>query len=211
MSVLAGVNAASESDLPVLAVPSLSDSLASRPSGCSRRMVDAICLAIELHAKVCSREAGMPLIGHPGATAALVADYGGAESEVIAALLYDVVVNHAERLSLLALGERFGEEVAGILQGCAEEANGQKEFLSSRRLGCLHTFAKASHSVKLVSLARKVHSVRTIVMRMRQQPIEVRGRFNARQTALLQHHRELIQSLRAHWSHPLINELEAAV
>jgi (p)ppGpp synthase/HD superfamily hydrolase len=172
-------------------------------------MVDAICLAIELHAKVCSREAGMPLIGHPGATAALVADYGGAESEVIAALLYDVVVNHAERLSLLALGERFGEEVACILQGCAEEANGQKEFLSSRRLGCLHTFAKASHSVKLVSLARKVHSVRTIVMRMRQQPIEVR--FNARQTALLQHHRELIQSLRAHWSHPLINELEAAV
>jgi (p)ppGpp synthase/HD superfamily hydrolase len=185
MSLLAGVNAASESDLPILAAPSLSDSRASRATGCSDRMVDAIGLAFELHSKGRSREVGMPFIGHPWATAALVADYGGAENEVIAALLYDVVVNHPERLPLLALSERFGEEVARILQGCAEEASSQKEFLSSRRLGCLHTFAKAANSVKIVSLAHKVQSVRTIVMRVRQQPIEVRGRFNARQTCLV--------------------------
>lgn len=82
----------------------------------------------------------------------------------------------------------------------------EKEFLSNRKLRRGHTFAKAVHSVQLVSLAYTVPRIRTIVMCGRQQPIEVRGRFNARQTAGLHHHRELIQAFQAHGSHPFIKE-----
>lgn len=206
------VKTTTESDFPDLSVETLLDPLAtSNKSDCSRRMVEAMSLSIDIHALGVPKNLAFPFIAHPWAAAALVSDYGASENEVIAALLYNGMIYHPDRLPLSSLHHLFGEVVVSILGECRDEAQNHKEFVASRKLRSLRSLMTASRSAKIVSLAHKVQSVRTLVMRLQQQSIHARGQFNIHQSLVLQHHRELIHALRLSWPHPLINALEAAI
>ncbi len=95
-------------------------------------------------------------------------EHGGSETAAIAALLHDVVEDGGGERALAEIGERFGPEVAAIVEGCSDTT------ADARRTGrCASTATSRisrsrSPDVLLVSGADKLHNARSILADLRE-------------------------------------------
>jgi len=126
-----------------------------------QRFSDALCLANALHAGQQRKVSGVPYISHVLAVASLVIENDGTEDEAIAALLHDAVEDCGGLQTLDAIRVRFGEAVAGIVLGCSDTVETPKPPWRERKEHHLLQLASAEGSVKLVSIADKLHNVRS--------------------------------------------------
>ena len=112
----------------------------------------------------------------------------GSENEVIAALLHDAVEDHGGLKMLENIRSDFGEGVANIVAGCSDDMppDGQeKRPWRERKQEYIEHIAWASHSVRLVSNADKLHNARCILKDYREIGEKIWDRFAGKKEGTL--------------------------
>jgi GTP pyrophosphokinase len=131
------------------------------------RFVEAVELACRLHRLQARNEEGVPYTAHLLAVAALVLEDGGDEDEAIAALLHDAAEDQGGRPTLEMIRRRFGENVAGIVEGCSDTLETTKPKWRPRKESYVAHLATASPSVRRVAAADKLHNLRSLLSDVR--------------------------------------------
>jgi (p)ppGpp synthase/HD superfamily hydrolase len=107
-------------------------------------------------------------------------EYGANEDEAIAALLHDAAEDQGGERIVAEIRAKFGEAVADIVYGCSDafaEAGEKKERWEKRKAKYIAHLYHASNSVKLVSVADKLHNARSILAGYRELGDKVFDRF----------------------------------
>jgi (p)ppGpp synthase/HD superfamily hydrolase len=183
------------------------------------RFAEAFALALGLHggqmrkqAEEETEEAAIPYLAHLMSVAALVLEHGGDEDEAIAALLHDGPEDQGGRATLERIRERFGDRVAEIVEGCSDTFEHPKPKWKPRKRKYLeHLSQGASDSVFLVSLADKVHNLRSILADQRRIGGKVWERFSGRRKGTLWYYRKLLKIYREEAPprcKPLVKEMQ---
>ena len=81
----------------------------------NERFDEALKFAADLHRTQTRKGGYIPYVGHLLSVAGLVIEGGGTETQVIAALLHDAVEDQGGAPVLAAIREKFGDDVATIV------------------------------------------------------------------------------------------------
>jgi (p)ppGpp synthase/HD superfamily hydrolase len=131
----------------------------------TKRLADALALAIEAHTGQYRKGTTIPYIVHPLGVASIALEYHADEDQAIAGLLHDVLEDSGDYYSSIIL-EKFGERVHAIVQACTDglpDENGQKSDWHPRKLNYLEYLKTVSEDVILVVSADKLHNIRSII------------------------------------------------
>jgi (p)ppGpp synthase/HD superfamily hydrolase len=142
----------------------------------SDRFGEALSYAFQLHAQQLRKDGKTPYISHLLSVAALVLEDGGDEDEAIAALLHDAVEDQG--VTIATLRERFGDRVATIVNGCSEQRVAGQTW-QQRKQSYLDHLQQSSPEVCRVSLADKLHNLRSLVADLEMNGEVVWQRFNS--------------------------------
>ncbi|SEA31939.1 HD domain-containing protein [Rubrimonas cliftonensis] len=122
------------------------------------RIADAYALAAHGHAGQTRKGPGdIPYINHPCDVAALVARHGGSPEAVLAAVLHDMVED--TDATVAGLAERFGAEVAGVVDELTDREGWEALPLAERKALQAAHIRGASASARLVKLADQTSNV----------------------------------------------------
>jgi (p)ppGpp synthase/HD superfamily hydrolase len=188
----------------------------------SDRLAAAFDFALELHrgqkrkrARADNRRPLVPYIAHLMAVCSLVLEHGGDEEEAIAALLHDGPEDQGGRETLEEIRRRFGERVAQIVEDCSDNLDNSHEPWLRRKEGfvTLLESGSPSDSTYLVSLADKVHNVRSVVSDYRILGEDLWEAFHGGREGKLWYYRTLLGIYRQQAPkscQPLVEELEKA-
>ena len=171
------------------------DALTVEASLFSYRFVEALTWAAWEHQGQFRKGTTTPYISHPLAVAGLVMEHGGSEDETIAALFHDVAEDRGGKMKIDQIRIRFGTTVADIVASCSDDlpAPGQsKAPWELRKKNYLRHLATTTPSAQLVSLADKVHNLRTIVTGCRHEGETFWDRFNAKKEGTLWYYKSLV-------------------
>lgn len=119
----------------------------------------ALQFANEIHSKQVRKGIGAPYISHLMAVCALVLEYGGDETQAIAALLHDSAEDCGGRPMLDAVRLMFGDEVARIVESCTDTFDDPKPTWRPRKEAYLKAMTTKPASAKLVACADKLHNL----------------------------------------------------
>lgn len=155
------------------------------------RFEEALTYAFRLHDGQTRKAGGTPYIAHLLSAAALVLEAGGDEDEAIAALLHDAVEDQGGRQTLSEIQQRFGERVAEIVDSCTDAYVIPKPPWKERKVTYLEHLREASASVRLVSLADKLHNARCLYQSLRLNGEGVWEAFNGGKEGTLWYYRTL--------------------
>lgn len=117
--------------------------------------------AAKAHAGVVRKFGGEPYITHPLDVAGIVADAGGSEEMVMAALLHDVVEDTP--ITIEEIKETFGEKVASLvfdMTKVSKLSDGDRE--TRKAMDLAHT-AKVSAEAATIKLADLISNSRSVV------------------------------------------------
>jgi (p)ppGpp synthase/HD superfamily hydrolase len=179
----------------------------------TQRFVEALRYAAELHQFQRRKGKGQPYVGHLLGVAAIVIQHGGGEDQVIAALLHDAVEDQGGLPRLDEIREKFGDEVARIVDGCTDsyEARGEKRDWTERKRAYIARVANEAADVRMVSAADKLANAREILSDYRVEGDEVFKRFRGGKEGTLRYYRQLADVFRKAESNALVDELERVV
>ncbi|MGB6522770.1 MAG: HD domain-containing protein [Candidatus Cybelea sp.] len=167
----------------------------------SERFDDAVAYANRVHGNQRRKGSEVPYLSHLLAVASLVLEYGGDEDEAIAALLHDAPEDRGGSPVLERIRERFGDRVAGIVEGCSDslvEDPRQKEPWQFRKERYHeHLRETGDSSVLLVSAADKLHNARATLSDVQRLGPSVWNRFSSTPEQALWNYRELLEAYRA--------------
>lgn len=151
----------------------------------------ALVYATRLHADQTRKISDVPYIAHLLSVAALILEAGGTEEEAIAGLLHDAVEDQGGKSTREEIRQTFGETVVEIVDGCTEWDTYPKPPWEERKQRYLHNLRHASSSVRLVSLADKLHNARSLLADLRQHGSSIWSQFKAGREGTLWFYREL--------------------
>lgn len=176
------------------------------------RFKEALVLATDLHADQRRKGSGIPYVAHLLGVASLVLEYGGTEDETIAALLHDAVEDQGGKQTRQLIAEKFGEEVAQIVDGCTDADTNPKPEWRPRKRAYLDHLANAAPSVLLVSACDKLYNVRTILTDYRKIGEKIWERFRGGKEGSLWYYKSLVVEYRkTAVNSSLCDELDRAV
>ena len=161
------------------------------PPSLGPRFTRALELAYELHAGQTRKGSGVPYFGHLLGVTSIVVETGASEDEAIAALLHDAAEDQGGRETLERIRAEFGDDVAEIVESCSDSFGEPKPPWRERKRAYLEHLAEASEPALHVSLADKLHNVRTIVVDYRDAGEALWDRFNAERDEVLAYYRAL--------------------
>lgn len=119
----------------------------------------ALQFANEIHITQARKGLGAPYISHLMAVSALVLEFGGNETQAIAALLHDSAEDCGGRKMLDTVRVMFGEDVAEIVESCTDTFDTPKPKWGPRKKRYLELMSKKPPSAKLVACADKLHNL----------------------------------------------------
>jgi len=162
------------------------------------RFDQAFLFASHIHRSQVRKNSGnVPYASHLLGVAALVLEAGGDEDLAIAALLHDAAEDQGGRAMLNEIGNRFGQRVQHVVEGCSDTFELPKPPWMARKQAYISHISKfADFDVCLVSAADKVHNARTILTDHRQIGDEVFDRFKASKEETLWYYGELVPAFR---------------
>jgi GTP pyrophosphokinase len=175
------------------------------------RFEEALVLATRLHASQTRKGTRVPYISHLFGVVSLVLEHGGNEDEAIAALLHDAIEDQGDSVSLEDIRQRFGETVATIVHGCTDATTFPKPPWRRRKEAYINHLQVATASERLVSSADKLHNARSILSDYRTYGEAVWDRFSGAKQGTLWYYRTLVETLRAFYPMPLVDELDCVV
>lgn len=170
------------------------------------RFEDALCLAAQSFRSVRRKATGVPYIAHLLWVTATVAEHGGDEDQLIAALLHDYLED-VEGSSSAQLELRFGARVAELVQALSDTTTRPKPPWRQRKEGYLAHLPSASHAVKLVSAADKLHNIQSCVRDYQTDGEALFERFRGKREGTLWYFREVHKALGQGWPHPIVDEI----
>ena len=140
----------------------------------------ALQFANEIHGAQQRKGLGAPYVSHLMAVSASVMEYGGNETEAIAALLHDAAEDCGGRPMLETVRVKFGDAVAEIVEACTDTMDEPKPAWRPRKAAYAAHLASASPSIKLVAGCDKLHNLQTTMRDLRAgQPADYWSRFTA--------------------------------
>ncbi|MBW2526064.1 MAG: HD domain-containing protein [Deltaproteobacteria bacterium] len=175
------------------------------------RFESALMYACMLHYGQIRKGNGCPYITHPLAVAALVAEYGGDENQVIAALLHDVLEDCD--VTTDALVERYGQDVADMVVACSDTTSRPKPPWRPRKEAYLKRLATIDGRAKLVITADKLHNIQSILHDLERPSVGelIWDRFRAPKLDQLWYFNAVTAALGDGWQSELLDELRRAV
>ncbi len=181
----------------------------------SARFADAFMFAFEVHREQTKKGSTIPYLSHLLEVAGLVLSYGGNEDEAIAALLHDSVEDHPDAVSFEKLRQRFGGQVAAIVESCSDASVMPKPPWKPRKEKYIAHLPTASESVVMVSAADKLSNARAVLKDYREIGEQVWSRFNAGKSDQIWYYRSVTAALLLRAiggrAQALVDELERAV
>ena len=171
----------------------------------------ALLYATQLHRYQERKGSGVPYITHLLAVASIVGENGGTEDEVVAALLHDAPEDMGGGERLDDIRKRYGDAVAGIVEGCTDTYEDPKPAWRPRKERYIAHVAEAPRSVRLVSAADKLHNARSILADLGAVGEELWGRFTGGKEGTLWYYRALVDAYKESGSDPLVEELDRVV
>ncbi|MCL4286066.1 MAG: HD domain-containing protein [Thermoleophilia bacterium] len=123
--------------------------------------VEAVSFAINRHGRQPRKGTSVTYVSHLLSVAALVLEMEGSEEEAIAALLHDVVEDAA--VDEAEVEERFGSEVAAIVRANSDTDQLPKPPWIERKRSYIGAIARKSPAALRISIADKLHNVRSIL------------------------------------------------
>lgn len=153
---------------------------------------EAYYFAKKKHSKQLRKGTFIPYITHPIQVAKLVEDFGGDETQVVAAYLHDVIEDCG--VSEQQLKEIFGEDVAQIVSDCSDsKTSGAKAPWKERKVQYLQHLESVGAKTLLVSLCDKFHNASAIVKDVKTDGVEVWKRFNANPKEINWYYQSLLE------------------
>lgn len=176
----------------------------------SERVDDALSLACDSFRSIRRKGSGVPYLSHLLAVAALVAEHGGDEDQIIAALLHDVLedIRHIEESDLEV---RFGPRVSGFVVALSDTTVFPKPPWLERKQAYLAKLRSESPELKLISSADKLHNATSILRDHGIVGEEIWDRFTASREQNLWYYREVLTALSEGYAHPILGELRRVV
>ena len=143
------------------------------------RFTDAFAHAIQLHALQARKGTAIPYVTHLMSVCSLVLEDGGDEDQAVAALLHDGPEDQGGQPVLDEIRRRFGDPVANLVDGLTDTLNSPKPKWRPRKKAYLARLENEPMSVLRVSLADKLHNLRSIAVDHAATGDAVWARFNA--------------------------------
>jgi (p)ppGpp synthase/HD superfamily hydrolase len=176
------------------------------------RFHEALGYAAELHRSQTRKASDVPYVGHLLSVAGLVIEADGDETTAIAALLHDAAEDQGGEATLAEIEERFGSEVASIVEECSDTVVTPKPPWRQRKENYIAHLDKVSDRTILVSLADKLDNARAILRDLRRYGPRVWQRFNTDDPhEHLWYYRSLLDVYRRRTDTWLVDELERVV
>ncbi len=175
------------------------------------RLDAAFVFAHRLHRDQTRKGSDRPYITHLLTVAGIVAEYGGDEDQIIAALLHDTVEDQGGRPILDEIRNEFGENVAAYVEACTDAFVHPKPPWRERKESFLRSLVNVPEAAYLIITADKVHNIRSMIADLETIGPRLWDRFNVDRDQILWYHREICLELTKRWKHPLLDELSAAV
>lgn len=173
---------------------------------------EALGFAAELHRTQTRKASQVPYVGHLLSVAGLVIEADGAETEAIAALLHDAAEDQGGDVALTEIEERFGPEVAAIVEECSDTVVTPKPPWRERKQSYIEHLKTASDSTIRVSMADKLDNARAILRDLRRFGPKVWQRFNTDDPhEHLWYYRSLLEVYRRRSDSWLVDELSRVV
>jgi (p)ppGpp synthase/HD superfamily hydrolase len=188
------------------------DTVSVRMMMLSEKFEEALVYATRMHAGQTRKKTGIPYIGHILGVTAIALEYGAHETEAISALLHDVVEDCGGAPRLMEIRQRFGDEVARIVEGCTDTDQTPKPPWRERKEDYLKHLNTSDSTTRLVSASDKLHNTRAILADLRRHGEKVFERFSGKKEGTLWYYRALVRAFRQHGDHTdLIDELDRVV
>lgn len=147
----------------------------------TNQLLKAFAFAMHHHTE--PRKGGsIPYISHLMGVSSLVFEFGGSEDEAIAGLLHDLVEDTDVEIDEVQV--LFGDVVADIVAGCSEKKHEddntvERPWKTRKDEYIAHALAvETSPSILLISMADKLHNVRSMIHDYRRTGDELWQRFN---------------------------------
>jgi GTP pyrophosphokinase len=175
------------------------------------RFKEALCYATDLHADQRRKGSGVPYVAHLLGVASLVLEYDGNEDEAIAALLHDAVEDQGGAATRKEIAEKFGENVAQIVDGCTDTDITPKPPWQARKETYIAHIQSTTHPVRLVSACDKLYNARTILADYRVMGEDLWKRFKGGREGTLWYYKALVEAYKKTDEHPVYDELERTV
>ena len=154
----------------------------------------ALVYAFDLHRGQYRKKTEVPYITHLMATAGIVLEHGGDETEAVAALLHDAVEDQGGLKTAEEIRRLFGNQVAEIVVACSDSTTKPKPSWKKRKEKYLAHLPQASPSVLLVSAADKLHNARSILDGHREIGDGIWKRFKPKKEQVLWYYRSLVEA-----------------
>jgi (p)ppGpp synthase/HD superfamily hydrolase len=177
----------------------------------TEKFTEALVYATRLHGDQVRKISGVPYVSHLLSVAALVLEAGGTEEEAIAALLHDSIEDQGGKSTREEVRQLFGETVVTIIDGCTEWDTPPKPPWQERKQRYLDHLRHASPSVRLVSLADKLHNARSLLADLRQRGDIIWHNFSSGREKTLWFYQSLLEVYQQTGSDVMTQELERVV
>jgi (p)ppGpp synthase/HD superfamily hydrolase len=174
----------------------------------SRQFEKALTYATRIHGGHLRKKTKIPYVAHILGVAAIAMEYGADETEAIAALLHDAVEDCGGAKRLRDIEQKFGKDVARIVEGCTDTDQTPKPPWFERKKAYVAHVRHAPISTKLVSASDKLHNVRAILMDYRKEGERLWSRFNRGKQGALWYYRALVGAFNGKRIQPLVQELD---
>ena len=178
----------------------------------SNKFEEALIYATSAHGNQMRKKTGIPYVAHILGVTAIALEYGANETEAIGALLHDTVEDCGGEERLRDIRERFGDDVAEIVDGCTDTYKTPKPPWLERKRTYIEHLKDSDSSTRLVSASDKLHNTRAILAELRRSGLEVFERFAGKKDGTVWYYRTLVTAFRQHGDHAdLIDELDRVV
>ena len=146
------------------------------------RFTDAFAYAVHLHALQARKATAIPYMTHLMSVCSLVLEDGGDEDQAVAALLHDGPEDQGGQPVLDEIRRRFGDQVADLVYGLSDTLEIEKPPWERRKTDYLARLKEEPIAVLRVSLADKLHNLRSIAIDRANLGEDFWGRFHAGRT-----------------------------
>jgi (p)ppGpp synthase/HD superfamily hydrolase len=152
----------------------------------------------------------IPYLSHLLAVMVTVAEHGGDEDQLLAALLHDYLedIEGAEARELETL---FGPRVTRMVLALSDSVTHPKPPWDERKRRYLERLVREPADLKLVSAADKLHNARSLLRDYALVGEALWSRFSATREQTLWYYRSVLEALARDWQHPLLDELSDTV
>ena len=184
---------------------------APRPVFLGPRFLAAFQFAAQKHDGQTRKAKLVPYLAHLMSVSSIVLEAGGNEDCAIAALLHDVVEDCGGRPMLREVEDRFGPDVARMVEGCTDSFEDPKPPWRQRKDEYLSRLLKEDSDTRLVSAADKIDNARSVLRDYRIHGEAVWARFNGGRDGTLWYYRALADEFNRSPADMLNSELERIV